>query len=264
MLSAWAAGSAQHREGSEEQMATTLLSCGLACIIAAVVGGGIDAFGVKIPKILSLRRQCLLAAFGFVLAIIGFHLGTRPQRFTQPASTLSWGPIMGGPGGGPFEISCEDDEILIGLSGRTNQQSDFRIFNIGPLCSKVRFEKAAWSSHITVRLLGEPTEGDHNGSQMGDPFTVRCPANEAVIGAVLSSVPSTTGEYLGNHLTIRCSKNVSGSEQGSIESISIPGQSINFATERSFECPKGQVASAIKGRAGQWIDALGIGCRNAR
>jgi hypothetical protein len=34
------------------------------------------------------------------------------------------------------------------------------------------------------------------------------------------------------------------------------------ASEVSFECPTGKVVSALRGRAGQFIDALAIGCRS--
>jgi hypothetical protein len=50
-------------------MSTTLLSIGLACMIAAIVGGGLKAFQMKIPTLQSLRRQGILAAFGFLLVI---------------------------------------------------------------------------------------------------------------------------------------------------------------------------------------------------
>jgi len=45
----------------------TLLTAGLACIIAAIIGGGLKAFGVEFPALRSGRRQALLAGFGIVL-----------------------------------------------------------------------------------------------------------------------------------------------------------------------------------------------------
>jgi hypothetical protein len=51
----------------------TLFSVGAACIIAAIVGGGLRAFGVDFPALASIRRQTLLAAFGgFLMFVAGF------------------------------------------------------------------------------------------------------------------------------------------------------------------------------------------------
>jgi hypothetical protein len=54
-------------------MKTTILTAGIACIIAAIVGGGLKAFNIEIPAFSSVKRQTLLACFGVVL--IGGSLG---------------------------------------------------------------------------------------------------------------------------------------------------------------------------------------------
>lgn len=51
-------------------MNTTLLVLGLACVIAAIVGGGLKAAGFEFPAVASLRRQLLLAALGVVLIFV--------------------------------------------------------------------------------------------------------------------------------------------------------------------------------------------------
>lgn len=48
-------------------MEKVFLSTGIACIIAAIVGGGFKAFGVEIPALSSLPRQMILGSFGIVL-----------------------------------------------------------------------------------------------------------------------------------------------------------------------------------------------------
>jgi hypothetical protein len=48
-------------------MATTLLTAGIACIVAAIVGGGLKAFGLEIPALASSRRQIGLGVFGAAL-----------------------------------------------------------------------------------------------------------------------------------------------------------------------------------------------------
>ena len=50
-------------------MSDTILGVGIACILAAIAGGGFEAFGVKVPVIHSLRRQKALGAAGGALAV---------------------------------------------------------------------------------------------------------------------------------------------------------------------------------------------------
>ncbi len=63
-------------------MSTTLLSIGLACIIAAIVGGGLKAFQIEIPVLQSTRRQIILGAFGCLLLVGAWLL--QPQPTTTP------------------------------------------------------------------------------------------------------------------------------------------------------------------------------------
>jgi hypothetical protein len=51
-------------------MKTTLIILGIVCIIAAIVGGGLKAFGIEIPLLNSKKRQLLLFIFGLVLVAV--------------------------------------------------------------------------------------------------------------------------------------------------------------------------------------------------
>ena len=53
-------------------MKSTLFKTGIACIIAAIVGGGFKAFGIEIPLLQSVPRQLLLGIFGGILLILSF------------------------------------------------------------------------------------------------------------------------------------------------------------------------------------------------
>jgi hypothetical protein len=68
-------------------MDTTVLTTGLACIVAAIIGGGLKAFGLELPVLQSQRRQFLLAAFGFILLIAGLLL----QKTAGPSSSSAPG-----------------------------------------------------------------------------------------------------------------------------------------------------------------------------
>jgi hypothetical protein len=56
-------------------MYETLLLVGIACIIGAIVGGGLKLVNVELPLIASLPRQMLLA------------LSRQPLRLARPGST---------------------------------------------------------------------------------------------------------------------------------------------------------------------------------
>jgi hypothetical protein len=49
-----------------------LISAGIACLIGAIVGGGLKAFGIEIPLLASVRRQSLLGLLGALLLGLGF------------------------------------------------------------------------------------------------------------------------------------------------------------------------------------------------
>ncbi len=53
-------------------MFETLIVIGLACVIAAAVGGGLKLKGVEIPVVSSLARQALLAGIGVAVIVGGF------------------------------------------------------------------------------------------------------------------------------------------------------------------------------------------------
>jgi hypothetical protein len=55
-------------------MSTTLLTAGLACVIAAIVGGGLKAFGLELPTLGSTGRQALLATFGIILIVGAYSI----------------------------------------------------------------------------------------------------------------------------------------------------------------------------------------------
>jgi hypothetical protein len=58
-------------------MNNTLFGTGIGCMIAAIVGGGLRAFGLEIPVLNSVRRQILLAFFGILLVVISLtHPGS--------------------------------------------------------------------------------------------------------------------------------------------------------------------------------------------
>lgn len=65
-----------------------LLYAGIACVIAAVVGGGLKAFGIEIPLFQSLTRQLILGLLGtvLILAYLFRPVGGRKEELSEPNS----------------------------------------------------------------------------------------------------------------------------------------------------------------------------------
>ncbi len=79
-------------------MQQTFLIAGLACLIAAIVGGGLKAFGIEIPLLSSRVRQTVLGLLGLILIAVGATpnlLVYRPDGGTPTPSsdTHTWGVI---------------------------------------------------------------------------------------------------------------------------------------------------------------------------
>jgi hypothetical protein len=64
---------------------TTLLTTGLVCLIAAIIGGGLKAFGIEIPALQSAWQRNLLGALGLVLLFAAYR-ASLPDTSNTPLS----------------------------------------------------------------------------------------------------------------------------------------------------------------------------------
>jgi hypothetical protein len=55
-------------------MDTTLIIVGIACVIGAIVGGGVKVINIEMRSFESLWRQLLLAVFGAGLILFGLNM----------------------------------------------------------------------------------------------------------------------------------------------------------------------------------------------
>ena len=58
-------------------MDSTVVVLGIVCVMAAIVGGGLELAGVKIPLVGSLPRQVMLAVFGALLLFVAWSNSSR-------------------------------------------------------------------------------------------------------------------------------------------------------------------------------------------
>src|SRR5262245_38003767 len=107
-------------------MTTTLLTTGLACVIAAIIGGGLKAFEIEIPVIQSFDRQVVLGLFGAALITTAYVIHTqqpKPSQFSYQSlekspSTPTFGntastPSLGKSTSPPDRIMTEDVDPLM-------------------------------------------------------------------------------------------------------------------------------------------------------
>jgi len=172
----------------------------------------------------------------------------------------TWSLEVGGQGGDPFNpITCRPDQALVGLHGRFGEPV---IFSVGPICAPARFNRTHQITSLSVEAL---SKGDTVGSSQGDPFELKCPSNMVVIGSELAAsfIDTRGGSHynLVGPLALRCSTALSSAYASSIKTVSGAGSRLPQASIKPFSCPDGSAAFGIKGRAGQYLDALSLGCR---
>ena len=172
-----------------------------------------------------------------------------------------WGGTKGGEAFTP--ITCRSAETMVGLYGRAIDRTigPF-VFSIGPICAAARF---SWR-HKLISLPAETLrKADFVGRDAGEPFELKCPANTVVIGSELQSAVMATNfgsfNYLIVPLVLRCSSVLSSADPSLIATVSGAGEPPSHASRQPFFCLDGSAAYGIKGRSGQFIDALSVGCR---
>jgi len=117
-------------------METVLLTAGIACVIAAAVGGGLKAFNIEIPVLSSPRRQIGLAVLGLALGVAAFLVPTNdgPEQPERVPITLS---KTSGPPGTRLRVSGtefdSDETVFITFGGLplketvANEDGDIRV-----------------------------------------------------------------------------------------------------------------------------------------
>lgn len=70
-------------------MNNTFVVAGLASLLAAIVGGGLKAFGIEVPLLKSLFRQIVLGVLGTVLLAFGLGAVSLPKRPSMPTPVVT-------------------------------------------------------------------------------------------------------------------------------------------------------------------------------
>lgn len=162
---------------------------------------------------------------------------------TGPA-TPDFTPTAGGAGGGPFTLTCEASEVLVGVRGSTNTY----VHQVGPLCVRVN-QSGQW--------IGSPTARGITGSAAANAYTKSCPVNSAISG-----FRGRFSQYV-DQLDFECrALTSSGKLTGNGSFLGAVGPNTGTA-QGPWRCDSGNPGYALYGRSGSWMDNFGVQCRQA-
>lgn len=193
-----------------------------------------------------------LLAFAALLSLVS----------AAPARGDAFVTAVGGAGGGHFVARCPVGELLAGVELRVGDDVDA----VRPVC--VRATGPAETS-APILTTGEELPG-WNGGSGGGVTSVVCPRSQPiVVGMDIFAEGQDT--VVVNTIKLFCGLAVSQQAVSALPAAVFEGQLIPsgvrsvFATKlRRFHgsprCPGGQVSVGVHGRAGIWLDALGLIC----
>jgi hypothetical protein len=123
-------------------METTFLTVGIACLIAAVAGGGLRAFGLEIPVLNSVPRQLLLGILG--VAFVAFSIWLIPVK---PPKIQITSPIQG--------AKVDHKEVVSGtISGKLRGRLSYLWGAVTPASGDYQ-DKEEWWPQSQITPLGE-------------------------------------------------------------------------------------------------------------
>lgn len=172
-------------------------------------------------------------------------------------------PVYGGLGGNYFRAECPKGSYLVGLDGRAGAWVD----RIAPVCAPWRRGSQTFGAPSVGQSFGTSEGGqEHHESCLGSGIN-----NRAVQSWNIETLKSDNRfvQYIGA-LCISLAPSASIPSYGPFEfgpkPAVAPGDepldSIPTRSDRSVEqkCPAGEIAVGIHGRAGKFLDAVGLIC----
>jgi hypothetical protein len=158
---------------------------------------------------------------------------------------------LGGTGGVQFRDVCAPGSYLIGVAGRTGQWVD----QIRPIC-------APWlpAQHV----FGPPSIGQpHGTSTGGNPTDQRCPGTFAI--NKWTAFTLTSENRLIRLLDLNCTSVEPSADMNRALSFGKASDGLgffdaSFGLNVNHVCPAGELAVGFQGRAGLFLDAIGLVC----
>ncbi|TAK55032.1 MAG: hypothetical protein EPO25_05115 [Gammaproteobacteria bacterium] len=161
-----------------------------------------------------------------------------------PAPTLAvdYTSTAGGGGGTSYSVGCGANQALVGVKGYAGSYID----GLQGICAQISYD-GSW--------LGTAVETSFAGKSTGRSFSLVCPAGHAVSG-----VKGRAGSYI-DQLKVRCGRlGPNGRLSSYGDYLGGTAGSTGGSAFGPFDCSSSQPAQLIRGKAGNWIDSLGLGC----
>jgi hypothetical protein len=157
-------------------MNNTLLTAGLVCTIAAIIGGGLKAFGIEIPVLQSTARQCLLGGLGLILIFITFReqLPSLPDTPSTPVSTISgelnhpsseFTPVEGSSAGADADMAYQLAMDAKAAAERVEAAADDSYSLYDPAFFTVAVGVARSDADRAAAIAGRLASGDNKAAQ---------------------------------------------------------------------------------------------------
>jgi hypothetical protein len=194
------------------------------------------------------------AALGWLLLLcVGAVLAPAPARAGLEH------PPFGGPGGGPFRSECPPWSYVVGLAGGMGAWLD----SIQPLCAPLQ--------PLEQRIGPGTPAGQRAGGSGGAPFSLACPVGYALGRWRFDMVVNSDIEWtFVNALQLECRLVGSPGQTYSAQvgdygaplsmDVAVIAQMGVDRPGADHACLPGELATGIHGRAGAYVDALGLIC----
>jgi hypothetical protein len=192
----------------------------------------------------------------FVLTLLVLFGVVANMSAQAPGAAVSYLPPQGGNGGGQYKAQCGPTENLMGFELRAGIFIDA----IRPICV------VTYGATVIGNQVVAPT---WNGGTGGHVDRVVCPTSTPIVISVqvgttkISNADSGWPTVLAA-IHLYCGQAVAAQNPPALPSalFDAPGdkyQGLSYKTNPQG-CPSGQVAVGVHGRAGTWLDAMGLIC----
>jgi len=153
-------------------------------------------------------------------------------------------PTIGGSGGTPFNVACDEGEALVGVYGLATTDN---VRRIGVRCVQV---------DATAHWIGDPVDRGAAGGSTGTAYTRTCPRDYAIAG-----FKGRTSLEAVKQLDFECrALDPSGSLVGAGQFLG-PFGSTAGAVKGPFRCGSNHPGHALAGRSSVKINTISLQCR---
>ncbi len=163
-------------------------------------------------------------------------------------------------GGSAFTNICPDGSALYRFSGNVGGNIDRLFGHCAPIVFAADTGVTPYAYSLTRDDAAE-TVLPRRGNNVTTPFDITCPANQFIVG--LNGEASSGGVH---ELDVECAELIVSETagifsilHGVVTNVNVNGTGIGTRFNDSLTAPS--VAGSYRGRAGAWVDALGLGDR---